>query len=99
MPIKPRKEVSEKTLEINVCAEILGWCRSFPWWHDGLWIGMKQNLEAHNGLDGLLHNAPGFHLLLQFKSPDSIPRDSAPYWFNIGGHQLGHLRLLASHYP
>ncbi|MFH2203119.1 MAG: hypothetical protein ABIJ96_08405 [Elusimicrobiota bacterium] len=94
-----RKEVSEKTLEINICAELLGQIRGWPGCHHATWIGMKQDQEFRNGLDGLVRNAPGFHMMLQFKSPSPTPRDTFPYRFRIGGHQYRALRRLSNLHP
>lgn len=94
-----RREVSEKTLEINVCAEILADIRARPGCRAAYWIGMKQDQEARNGLDELLQNAPGFHLMLQFKSPLPDPPDFLPYSYSISGKQLSCLRRLAALHP
>ncbi len=93
------REVSEKTLELNVCAEILADIRARPGCGAAYWIGMKQDQEYRNGLDELLRNAPGFHLMLQFKSPSPRPPDTLPYSFAIGGKQLSCLRRLAALHP
>lgn len=93
------REVSEKTLEINVCAEILADIRSRPGCGAAYWIGMKQDQEYRNGLDDLLRNAPGVHLMLQFKSPSPKSPDTLPYSFAIGGKQLSCLRSLAALHP
>ena len=93
------REVSEKTLEINVCAEILADIRARPGCRAAYWIGMKQDQESRNGLDELLRNAPGFHLMLQFKSPAADPPDTLPYSFGLSGRQLSCLRRLAALHP
>lgn len=62
--------VSEKTLELNVCAELLTRIRTIPGFGHAFWIGMKQDQEARNGIDEVLAGAPrGRYLALQFKAP------------------------------
>lgn len=92
--------VSEKTLELNICAEILSLIRSLPNCHAAFWIGMKQDQEARNGLDELISNLPdGMHLALQFKSPRSRPSNQMPYKFTINDKQNSSLLRLATHRP
>lgn len=64
-----KKEVSEKTLEINLCGEIISVLRTRWNTPAAFWMGMKQDQEFETGIDSLLKNSPGRHLLLQFKSP------------------------------
>ena len=55
--------VSEKTLELNICAEILQNIRQIRGCDRAFWIGMKQDQEAGLGLDELINNVPaGMHL-------------------------------------
>lgn len=92
--------VSEKTLELNICAEILAKIRSIPGCGGAFWIGMKQQQEARLGLDELIHNLPaGLHLALQFKAPRSEPRDQIPYRFTINDRQNDNLLRLAMNRP
>lgn len=92
--------VSEKTLELNICAEILASIRSLPGCSGAFWIGMKQQQEARNGIDELIQNIPnGMHLALQFKAPRSEPRDQIPYRFTINDRQNKNLLRLASRHP
>lgn len=92
--------VSEKTLELNICAELLGLLRSLPHCHAAFWIGMKQDQEARNGLDELITNLPaGMHLALQFKSPRSRPRDQMPYRFATNDKQNSSLLRLSARRP
>jgi hypothetical protein len=92
--------VSEKTLELNICAEMLGLIRSLPNCQAAFWIGMKQDQEARNGLDELISNLPaGQHLLLQFKAPWSRPPNTVPYKFTISDRQNGNLLRLAARRP
>jgi hypothetical protein len=95
-----RKLVSEKTLELNVSAEILTWVRGWPGGADAFWIGMKQYQEAAHGLDELLADMPnGVHLALQFKSPRARPRDSEPYRYALNDRQNRRLVALAQRRP
>lgn len=91
------KRVSEKTLELNICAEILQCIRGMHRCQQAFWIGMKQHQEARLGLDELIHNTPaGMHLALQFKAPRSEPRDQIPYRFTINDRQNRNLLRLAT---
>lgn len=88
--------VSEKTLELNICAEILASIRLLPGCSGAFWIGMKQQQEARNGIDELIQNIPnGMHLALQFKAPRSEPRNQIPYRFTINDRQNDNLLRLA----
>lgn len=92
--------VSEKTLELNICAEVLYVIRQIPGCHGAFWIGMKQQQEARLGIDELIRNIPaGMHLALQFKAPRSEPRDQIPYRFTINDKQNNNLLRLASSRP
>jgi len=95
-----KKQVSEKTLELNICAEILPLIRSISGCSSAFWIGMKQDQEARWGIDELISNVPrGVHLALQFKSPWSKPENTAPYKFSINDRQHHNLLRLARHRP
>jgi len=92
--------VSEKTLEMNICAEFLPLIRSFPGCQKSFWIGMKQRQEARNGLDELISNVPsGFHLMLQFKAPKSPSLVPKGFEFTLNDEQLRHLVRLANRRP
>jgi hypothetical protein len=95
-----RKTVSEKTLELNVSAEILDWVRTWNGGADAFWIGMKQYQEARHGLDEVLADMPnGLHLALQFMSPRTRPRDTEPYRCSINDRQNNRLVALARGRP
>jgi hypothetical protein len=92
--------VSEKTLELNIGAEILQLIRKKPGCSRAFWIGMKQDQEASNGIDELISSVPtGMHLALQFKSPRSLPRNAVPYRFTINDIQNNNLLRLAAIRP
>ncbi len=92
--------VSEKTLELNICAEILASIRLLSGCSGAFWIGMKQQQEARNGIDELIQNVPnGMHLALQFKAPRSEPRDQLPYRYTINDRQNNNLLRLANRRP
>ena len=94
------KRVSEKTLGLNICAEILQRIRGMPRCQRAFWIGMKQHQEAKLGIDELVSNVPaGLHLALQFKAPRPEPRDQIPYEFTINDRQNDNLLRLASIRP
>lgn len=95
-----RRQVSEKTLELNIAAELLGAIRGLPNCGSAFWIGMKQDQEAKLGIDELIHNVPhGYHLALQFKSPKPTPKDTTPYRFTINDRQNNNLLRLARSRP
>jgi hypothetical protein len=54
--------VSEKTLELNVTAEILQTVRQWTGFERVFWIGMKQYQERVLGVDEVLKNLPPGHL-------------------------------------
>ena len=57
----PTKEVSEKSLELNVCAETLQYIRAWPGCQRALWLGLTQRQERRTGLDELIRSVgPGF---------------------------------------
>lgn len=97
--MSPRR-VSEKTLELNICAEILQCIRGMPGCQRAFWIGMKQRQEAKLGIDELISSVPaGLHLALQFKAPSPEPPNQIPYRFTINDRQNGSLLKLASSWP
>lgn len=96
-----RKIVSEKTLELNLCATFLDRIRTtWPGCSGAFWIGMKQYQEAGNGIDELLHNVPSArHLALQFKAPSPRQLNVEPYRYGLGEDQNAKLQLLAASRP
>lgn len=96
-----RKIVSEKTLELNLCALFLERIRAtWPGCSGAIWMGMKQKQEARNGIDELLRNIPSArHLALQFKAPHSQRLDQEPYKYGIGEDQNARLQRLAARRP
>ena len=95
-----RKQVSEKTLELNIASELLQLIRGMAGCSRAFWIGLKQDQEARVGIDELIQNVPrGYHLALQFKSPRPTPRNIAPYRFTINDRQNNNLLRLARTRP
>lgn len=93
-------EVSEKTLEMNINAEILAWIRRLRGCEQAFIVGMKQSQEARNGIDSLLSNVPkGRHLLLQYKAPHALPAGGNPYKFSLSARQYANLARMASLKP
>lgn len=91
----PGRAVSEKTLELNIGAEILWIIRQQPGCEGAFWVGMRQDQEAKNGIDELIANVPAArHLALQFKSPKPTPKDG-PFRFTLNGPQHKNLLKLA----
>ena len=96
----PGKEVSEKSLELNVCAELLQHIRSWPGCERALWLGLTQAQERRKGLDELIRNVgPGFSLMLQFKAPWPTSRVDDLYKFSINERQHEALEQLAGQHP
>ena len=96
----PGKEVSEKSLELNVCAELLQHIRSLPGCEKALWLGLTQAQERRTGLDELIRNVgPGVSLMLQFKAPWPTSRVDNLYKFSINERQHEALEQLAGHHP
>jgi len=95
-----RKEISEKTLELNVCAELLPLIRSIPGCSRTFWFGMKQDQEARNGIDELIANVPrAMHIMLQFKSPNAKPRGGNRLVYSLNERQHDNLLRTAQPRP
>ena len=100
MIVGPGKEVSEKSLELNVCAEMLQYIRSWPSCEKALWLGLTQRQERRTGLDELIRNVgPGSSLMLQFKAPWPTSIVDSLYKFSINERQHEALEQLADQYP
>ena len=93
------KEVSEKSLELNICAEMLlrirSWCRC----ERALWFGLTQRRERREGLDSRIRNADSFSLMLQFKAPWETSQEDNLYKFSINERQHAALEQTASSFP
>ena len=97
---KRRKQVSEKSLELNVCAELLQLIRGWKDCQGALWLGLTQMQERQYGIDELIANTgPGLALMLQFKSPWATTRGNDLYKFTINEQQHAALEKIASKYP
>ncbi|MCH8063481.1 MAG: hypothetical protein IH861_13380 [Chloroflexi bacterium] len=83
-----KRQISEKTLELNVCAEVLSQMRLIPGYEKAVWQGLTQMQERSAGLDELLRNlGPGQFLMLQFKSPWPSSIVDITYKFSINIQQ------------
>ena len=82
-----RKEVSEKSLELNVCSEMLQCLRGYPDYRKALWVGLTQREERQQGLDARIRNAGDLALMLQFKSPWATYYGDNLYKFSINKKQ------------
>ena len=92
--------MSEKSLELNVCAELLQHIRSWPGCERALWLGLTQAQERRKGLDELIRNVgPGVSLMLQFKAPWPTSRVDDLYKFSINERQHEALEQLAGQRP
>ncbi len=98
--VGPGKEVSEKSLELNVCAEMLQHIRAWPGCERALWLGLTQRQERRAGLDELIRNVgSGFALMLQFKAPWPSSDVDDLYKFSINERQHEALEQLADKCP
>ena len=98
--VGPGKEVSEKSLELNVCAELLQHIRSWPGCERALWLGLTQAQERRKGIDELIRNVgAGYALMLQFKAPWPSSLVDNLYKFSINERQHEALEQLAGQYP
>ena len=95
-----RKAVSEKSLELNICAEMLQHIRSWPGCRKALWLGLTQSQERRLGIDELIRNVGhGFSLMLQFKAPWPTSQVDSLYKFSINEQQHYALEQLAVRFP
>lgn len=96
----PRKFVSEKTLELNLCAEMLSHLRGPLGLAGAFWIGFTQQQEDRRGLDEVLMGLPpSTHLALQFKAPNPTAAEGAPYRFKINVAQCQRMLELSARRP
>ena len=83
-----RKEVSEKSLELNLCAELLQHIRSWPGCDGALWFGLTQAQERQEGIDARIRNTgPGVSIMLQFKAPWATSLEDSLYKFSVNEQQ------------
>ena len=95
-----KKEVSEKSLELNVCAEFLHLIRSWPGCDRALWHGLTQAEERDQGLDEMIKNVgSGVSVMLQFKAPWASSQPDHLYKFSINEKQHEALESMANQYP
>ena len=88
-------KVSEKSLELNVGAELLMQLRG-PWGRRKAYLrGLTQREESQEGVDFFAELAPGTMLFaFQFKAPKG-DREWEPYRFTIQRRQHENLSALA----
>ena len=94
-----RKQVSEKSLELNLCAELIQCIRARKGCEGAVWFGMTQQQERRTGLDEAAVNAPGHSLMLQFKSPKATSSYDHHYKFSINRRQHVALERLVAGNP
>lgn len=94
-----KKQVSEKSLELNICAELIRCIRSQRGCEKAVWLGMTQQQERKSGLDEMVSNARGFSLMLQFKAPEADSKPERLYKFKINMDQHTALMRLARFFP
>ena len=93
------KEVSEKSLELNLCAEMLHRIRSWRGCDKALWFGLTQKQERREGLDARIRNTCSFSLMLQFKAPWETSQEDDLYKFSINERQHAALEQTARCFP
>ena len=88
-------KVSEKSLELNVGAELLALLRG-PWGMQKAYLrGLTQREESQEGVDFFAEFAPGTRIFaFQFKAPKGR-QEGEPYRFTIQRHQHRKLSALA----
>ena len=93
------KELSEKSLELNICSELLHRIRSWPGCEKALWLGLTQAQERLYGADELLKLGGGALFMLQFKAPWANSRVDDLYRFYVNERQHKALEHLAVNNP
>jgi len=92
--------ITEKTLELNICEEILADIRqAYP---KAFWYGPSTRSERNLGFDASLEGVEGHLLFLQFKRPLKYSASSPkkfPYWFKVESEQHDRLFSLATKHP
>ncbi len=92
--------ISEKTLELNLCDELLSLYRQkYP---KAFWYGPTLHEEKKLGYDASLENTNGYCLFLQFKRPlkySGTNPKTYPYWFKIQRDQNNILFMLSKTFP
>ena len=68
----PGKEVSEKSLELNVCAELLLHIRLWRGCERALWLGLAEALERRKRIDDLLQRSLGLRKPVKFTSSADV---------------------------
>lgn len=91
-----RKVVNEKTLELNVCAELLTLVRrNSP---SAYWYGMSNWQEDELGVDEFIRSSRGRLTYLQFKSPHRL-RQQGLSVFGLNSEQFKNLSKLSRNRP
>lgn len=91
-------KISEKTLELNVGAELLNLYRIDCGWSKTYLQGLTQRQESQKGVDFFAQLSPDVHIAaFQFKAPRGTD-DLIPYKFRIQEKQHSNLRRLAKRY-
>lgn len=92
-------KVSEKSLELNVGAELLTWLRGPMHMPKAYLRGLTQREENKSGVDFFTQLPSDIRIFaFQFKAPRG-PRDNSPYKFTLNREQHGHLHQLAKQAP
>ena len=95
-----RKKVSEKSLELNICAELLQLIRSRSGCQGALWFGLTQAQERQEGIDARIRNAGhGVSIMLQFKAPWATSWENGLYKFSVNEQQHEAMEDLAGRNP
>ena len=93
-------KVSEKTLELNIGAELLARMRSTWGMRKAYLRGLTQMEERQEGVDFFAHLSPSARIIaFQFKAPRRMKAESAPYRFTLVREQHEQLLGLAQIAP
>ena len=91
-----RRFVREKTLELNLSAEVLSSIRvKFP---RAFLLGMTQEREGRNGIDAVIQSVHQMIGAIQYKAPFR-PRNDGKWRFALQERQLYHLQSLGKRFP
>lgn len=91
------KRLNEKTLEINVCAELTNYFRLFGF--QSVWRGLSQHEEKRWGFDGATQLPNGRLIFFQWKASKGISQRGGGYKFMLDDEQMKRLVRLAKRYP
>lgn len=90
------KKINEKTLELNVCAEMTHFFQTLGF--HSVWRGLTQTEEMKWGFDGVTSFPNGRLIFIQWKAPKGKSKKGG-YKFTLDDEQMRKLVELAHRYP